>query len=213
MNVENKTELKDPVCGMSVTLDSEFHANYQGEMWYFCSQHCKHKFVQHPQAYTGESLQAQHVEACDDGSCSIEYLEYTCPMHPEIIQDHPGSCPKCGMALEPKDGSALKTKTEYTCPMHPEIVEDEMGSCPKCGMELVPMELDTSAEEKTYQRLLKKFWVASIFTIPIFFIAMSEMIPDNPLYKILDLKYWNWVQLGLSIPVVFYATWMFFRRA
>lgn len=138
---------------------------------------------------------------------------YYCPMHCEgdKTYDKPGDCPVCGMDLVPEANASSDTK--YTCPMHPEIVEDEMGSCPKCGMELVPMEVNTSAEEKTYQRLLKKFWIATIFTLPIFVIAMSDMIPNNPMYKVLDLKYWNWIQLGLSIPVVFYATWMFFRRA
>lgn len=51
------------------------------------------------------------------------------------------------------------------------------------------------------------------FTLPIFLIAMSEMIPGNPLFRVMALYYWNWIQLALSIPVVFYATWMFFERA
>tara|TARA_Y100001972_G_C7666375_1_gene337062 strand:- start:5971 stop:8052 length:2082 start_codon:yes stop_codon:yes gene_type:complete len=97
--------------------------------------------------------------------------------------------------------------------MHPEVIKDEPDSCPICGMDLVPKEADTSAENKTYLALMKKFWIALGFTLPIFLIAMSEMIPDNPLYKVLPMKYWNWVQFGLSIPVVFYATWMFFERA
>src|SRR5690554_5583012 len=80
-------------------------------------------------------------------------------------------------------------------------------------MDLVPMEVENSEENKTYKDLLKKFWVAIAFTFPIFIIAMSEMIPNNPLYEILSIKYWNWIQLVLSIPVVFYATWMFFERA
>ena len=70
-----------------------------------------------------------------------------------------------------------------------------------------------SAEEKTYIKLLKKFWIASTFTLPIFLIAMSEMLHNNPLYNLMDQKYWNWIQFVLSIPVVFYATWMFFERA
>jgi len=97
--------------------------------------------------------------------------------------------------------------------MHPEVVRDEPGSCPTCGMDLVPLQADLSAEEKTYNKLRKKFWVALAFTLPIFFIAMSEMMSDNPLYGVMDQIYWNWVQFGLSIPVVFYSTWMFFERA
>lgn len=140
---------------------------------------------------------------------------YYCPMHceGEKTYDKPGDCPVCGMDLVEEANTNQSSSTEYTCPMHPEIREDEPGSCPKCGMDLVPVEVDKSAEAKTYKKLLKKFWVSVAFTLPIFLIAMSEMIPNNPLYEVLDLKYWNWVQFGLSIPVVFYATWMFFERA
>ena len=142
---------------------------------------------------------------------------FYCPMHCEgdKTYDKPGDCPVCGMDLvqeqSPLPGRGLGG--EYTCPMHPEIVKDEPGSCPICGMDLVPMEPDLSAEEKTYQKLLKKFWIAVAFTLPIFLIAMSEMVTNNPLYDILDLNYWNWIQFGLSLPVVFYAAWMFFERA
>lgn len=63
---------------------------------------------------------------------------YTCPMHPEIRQAGPGSCPKCGMALEPLLPAESKPVAEYTCPMHPKVVRDAPGSCPICGMSLEP---------------------------------------------------------------------------
>ncbi|MEQ8926216.1 MAG: heavy metal translocating P-type ATPase, partial [Fulvivirga sp.] len=140
---------------------------------------------------------------------------FYCPMHCEgdKTYDEPGDCPVCGMDLVEEQNLNSGSSEEWTCPMHPEVVEDEPGSCPICGMELVPKQPDISSEDKTYKRLLKKFWIASVFTLPIFIIAMSEMIHNNPLYDILSLKYWNWIQFALSIPVVFYATWMFFQRA
>ena len=141
---------------------------------------------------------------------------FYCPMHCEgdNTYDKPGDCPVCGMDLvEEQSFSASSRSEQWTCPMHPEIVKDEPGSCPICGMDLVPMKPDLSAEEKTYKKLLKKFWIATAFTLPIFIIAMSEMVSNNPLYDILELKYWNWIQFALSLPVVFYATWMFFERA
>ncbi len=139
---------------------------------------------------------------------------FYCPMHCEgdKTYDKDGDCPVCGMDLV-EEMSLKAGGTEYTCPMHPEIVRDEPGSCPICGMDLVPMEADSSAENKTYHKLLKKFKIAVIFTLPIFLMAMSDMIPNNPMYDLLEMKYWNWIQFGLSIPVVFYATWMFFERA
>ncbi|WP_396633438.1 heavy metal translocating P-type ATPase [Maribacter sp. R86514] len=140
---------------------------------------------------------------------------FYCPMHCEgdKTYDQPGDCPVCGMDLVEEVNLSATTTEQWTCPMHPEIVKDEAGACPICGMDLVPMEADSSAEEKTYKKLLKKFWIAVGFTLPIFIIAMSEMIPSNPLYDVMEQKWWNWIQFGLSIPVVFYATWMFFERA
>ncbi|MBV7269598.1 heavy metal translocating P-type ATPase [Winogradskyella luteola] len=140
---------------------------------------------------------------------------FYCPMHCEgdKTYDKAGDCPVCGMDLVEEQNLTTATTEQWTCPMHPEVVKDEAGSCPICGMDLVPMQPDLSAEEKTYKKLLKKFWIASVFTLPIFIIAMSEMLNNNPLYDIMEQKYWNWIQFALSIPVVFYATWMFFERA
>tara|TARA_R110000764_G_scaffold51075_1_gene111983 strand:- start:11595 stop:14132 length:2538 start_codon:yes stop_codon:yes gene_type:complete len=140
---------------------------------------------------------------------------FYCPMHCEgdKTYEKTGDCPVCGMDLVEEQNLSAKTSEQWTCPMHPEIVKDEAGACPICGMDLVPMEADSSAEEKTYKKVLKKFWIAVTFTLPIFFIAMSEMLSNNPLENILEIKYWNWIQFALSLPVVFYATWMFFERA
>lgn len=105
--------------------------------------------------------------------------------------------------------------TQYYCPMQCEgdKLYDKPGDCPICGMDLILVETSINNDDNQYQKLLKKFWIASLFTLPIFTIAMSEMIPDNPLYNWMKQEYWNWVQLLLSIPVVFYATWVFFKRA
>ena len=141
---------------------------------------------------------------------------FYCPMHCEgdKTYDEPGDCPVCGMDLvEEQSMSSGSSSDIYTCPMHPEVEQKGPGSCPKCGMDLVPKEAGESAEQKKYKALLKKFWIAVVFTLPIFIIAMSEMISENPLYEMMDVQIWNWIQFGLSLPVVFYATWMFFERA
>ena len=138
---------------------------------------------------------------------------FYCPMHceDEKTYDHAGDCPVCGMDLveQPK----LIVASQYTCPMHPEVVKDAPGSCPICGMDLVPMEPTENEEDKTYRKLLNKMKIAVLFTVPIFIIAMGDLIPGNPLGEVLSQQNWNWVQLILSIPVVFYACWMFFERA
>ncbi len=138
---------------------------------------------------------------------------FYCPMHceGEKTYDKPGDCPVCGMPLV--EQPRLQVVTQFTCPMHPEVISDEPGSCPICGMDLVPLEPNESEEDKVYKELLKKFKIAVVFTLPVFVIAMGDLIPGNPLHKIFDVKIWNWIQFFLTLPVVFYATWMFFERA
>jgi Cu+-exporting ATPase len=138
---------------------------------------------------------------------------FYCPMHceGEKTYNKPGDCVVCGMDLV--EQPSVKKKFQYTCPMHPEIIRDEPGSCPICGMNLVPVEADVEEEDKTYKNLLRKFRISIFFTTPVFLIAMSEMIHNNPLMAVMPWKYWNWVQLMLSLPVVFYTAWMFFERA
>jgi len=140
--------------------------------------------------------------------------KYYCPMHceGEKVYDKAGDCPVCGMDLV-KAPELTANKTLYTCPMHPEIIQETLGSCPICGMDLVPMNPTDSEDQKTYEDLVKKMKIAVVFTVPIFAIAMIEMAHNNPLFKIMDAPKWNWVQLLLSLPVVFYACWIFFVRA
>ncbi len=139
--------------------------------------------------------------------------KYYCPMHceGEKLYDKAGDCPVCGMDLVQQ--ARISQKTEYTCPMHPEIIRDEPGACPICGMDLVPITASETEDNKTYKDLLRKMKIAIAFTVPVFAIAMSEMLPNDPLMKIMGHAQWNWLQFILTIPVVFYACWMFFVRA
>lgn len=106
---------------------------------------------------------------------------------------------------------------KYYCPMRCEgdKMYDEPGDCPVCGMDLVPEVSDDleASELAHYQQLKQKLWISIAFTLPVFVIAMSEMIPNNPLYRWMDVGIWNWIQLLLTLPVVFYSTRMFFERA
>ena len=161
-----------------------------------------------------KSGEHHHINKKEESAKGIGIGIFYCPMHCEVDKTYvkAGDCPVCGMDLV-EERSITSKNTQFTCPMHPEVIKEESGSCPICGMDLVPLEADISEEDKTYKKLLKKFWIAVAFTVPIFLIAMSEILDNNPLYNIFEQKQWNWIQFTLSIPVVFYATWMFFKRA
>jgi len=91
--------VKDPVCGMTVTEQSPQHVQHDGRPYYFCSEKCLTKFSAEPAKYVqaAEPVVAPAPAAAEPAAGTV----YTCPMHPEIRQSHPGNCPKCGMTLEP----------------------------------------------------------------------------------------------------------------
>ncbi|MDZ4142083.1 MAG: heavy metal translocating P-type ATPase [Methylotenera sp.] len=96
--VASKADLKDPVCGMTVTVQSKHTHEYEHHAYYFCSGGCKTKFANDPLKYltSADNSDITEPQVAQPGTI------YTCPMHPEIRQDYQGSCPKCGMALEPE---------------------------------------------------------------------------------------------------------------
>jgi Cu+-exporting ATPase len=204
----DNTEYKDPVCGMSTHNKDEYLPyDYKGKTYYFCSTHCREKFKADPEKYLQTKVSSQtHTTAKDSQSL------YTCPMHPEIQQNKPGSCPKCGMALEPYAPGLSGLKTKWTCPMHPEIIHDEPGTCPICGMALEPT-TPTEEENPEYEDMKKRFIVGVILTIPILIIAMRDLIPGHVMENFASAKMYEWIELALATPVVLWAGWPFFVRA
>jgi Cu+-exporting ATPase len=209
---------KDPVCGMDVVPErAAGQADYNGQTYFFCSTHCLEKFRAAPATYLPSTVShpVSHREthqAHSSGTLSGD--GYTCPMHPEVQQQGPGICPECGMALEPVTSVLSPTRVIYTCPMHPEIVRDELGSCPICGMALEPQTV--TGEEETNPELVdmtRRFWVSFILTLPIFFLAMAEMLPGQPVQHVLAGRTLTWLQLILATPVVLWGGRPFFERA
>ncbi len=163
----------DPVCGMSVEPDTAAGSHvHNGQTYYFCSAGCLSKFRSDPEKYLSpRPLEDQPLD-----------VEYTCPMHPEIVQIGPGSCPICGMALEPKEIS-LDERPD------PELID-----------------------------MTRRFKISALLTIPVFLIAMSEMIPGfygwfAPLSHETVAKASLWIQFILATPVVLWGGWPFFERA
>ena len=137
---------------------------------------------------------------------------WSCPMHPEVESDRPGDCPSCGMALERVIVAA--PARQYTCPMHPEIIRDEPGDCPVCGMALEPVVVTEDEDENSELiDMTRRFWVSLLFTLPVFFIAMGDLLPGKPVSVILPTSIRPWIELLFASPVVLWGAWPFFVRA
>nr|WP_036242658.1 copper-translocating P-type ATPase [Methylobacter luteus] len=137
---------------------------------------------------------------------------YTCPMHPEVRQSQPGSCPQCGMALQPMAMPSPESRTQYVCPMHPEIVRNEPGNCPICGMSLEPRIAEVEAEDHELKDMSRRFWVSAALTLPLFMLAMGHDLYPAAIPDFLDARRLQWLQLALATPVVLWGGWPFFVR-
>ena len=167
----------DPVCGMTVDPDRAAGSfEYNGKTYYFCSTHCLHRFRENPESFLNKTTAPQPIGITRQPK-PVAGQKYTCPMHPEIMRDAPGSCPICGMALEPVNVS-LEDET------NPELVD-----------------------------MTRRFWVAVVLSIPVFVLGMSDLIPGQPLQRVIPMSTLAWVQLVLATPVVLWAGWPFFVRA
>jgi P-type Cu+ transporter len=159
-------DLTDPVCGMTVKPTTPHCTMHEGREVLFCSLRCKDKFISDP----------------------VKYLEPT----PE-----PAPPPPSG------------TRVEYTCPMHPEIVRDVPGSCPICGMALEPrMPTLDAGPDPELADMTRRFWIAAAFTLPLFVLAMGEMVGVT----ILTGRARVWTELALALPVCTWAAWPFYVR-
>ncbi len=156
----------DPVCGMSVNPEtSAGKYDYKDKTYYFCSTGCLGKFKNDPESFL--SPRPLHKNLPDD-------VEYTCPMHPEIVRIGPGACPICGMALEPRIVS-LDDRPDA-----------ELGN------------------------MTRRFWTCLVLTVPVFALAMLEMLPSFE--NVFPIRFSLWVQFLLATPVVLWGGFPFFER-
>jgi Cu+-exporting ATPase len=198
----------DPVCGMDVDpAEAAGQHVHAGQTYYFCNPSCLQRFKANPDSFLVAAGQREVAPAAPGAT-------YICPMDPEVREDHPGACPKCGMALEPDIGSAPATKVEYTCPMHPEIVRDEPGSCPICGMSLEPRTVTVDElPNPELADMRRRFLVGAVLGLPVFLLAMGDMLAGGRLMRTAGVQTLNWIQLALATPVVLWAGAPFFERA
>jgi Cu+-exporting ATPase len=180
-----------------------------GTKFYFCCQGCATKFQADPAKYLKPKAVAPLIQLVAKPSSKADY---TCPMHPEVHKAGPGSCPKCGMALEPATIEAPASRTEYTCPMHPQIVRDAPGSCPICGMALEPRNASVDEENPELNSMTRRFWVGAAFTLPLLAVMVSDILPSHPIQHLLMGGLLGWIEFALATPVVLWAGWPFFER-
>lgn len=169
------TLAKDPVCGMTVDPATAKGGSFRhrSETFYFCNPKCKDKFKADPEKYLSRDAAVEKEKQV--GSADPETI-YTCPMHPEIRRHGPGSCPLCGMALEPEELSLTDVE-------NPELID--------------------------FTRRLK---VTVPLTVPLLVLAMSDLIPGQPVQHALP----GWINAGiqflLATPVVLWGGLPFFER-
>jgi len=224
---------KDPVCGMTVDSTKAIHAERDGQTFYFCSEHCRKTFLSQTPPSQAEAdccgenvVDDSHKGAHHDHATPVHddaavkpsaAAKYFCPMCPGVESNQPGECPKCGMALErnlawvkPAEG-----KTIYTCPMHPEVQQDHPGDCPKCGMALELKSVSAAADDEEnieLRDMTARFRIGAALTLPVFFLAMAHMIPGLGEQSWVRGDVSRWIQFVLTVPVVCWAGWPFFKR-
>jgi Cu+-exporting ATPase len=170
----------DPVCGMTVVPGASKGGSHTHEAttFHFCSPKCREKFAADPARYlTPASARPAAPAPLAAAAAPAAGTTYTCPMHPEVIRSAPGSCPICGMALEPVTVSLEEEE-------NPELVD-----------------------------MTRRFWVSLALAAPVFFLAMSDMIPGEPVQRLLGTGVVAWLQFALATPVVLWGGLPFFQRA
>ena len=184
--------LKDPVCGMTVTRDSVHQAEHAGRSYWFCSAGCRTKFLSEPQKYL-----TPVVAAAKPPPAAAAGTVYTCPMHPEIRQDHPGDCPKCGMSLEP----VLPSLDDET---NPELVDFTRRFWWTLPLTVVVTVLAMFGHQLGWMAMGTQSWLELVLTVPIvlwagwpFFVRGAQSVVNR------SPNMWTLISLGTGSAFVY----------
>ena len=186
--------LKDPVCGMTVTEQSPHRAQHEGRPYYFCSAKCLGKFTAEPARYARPSTSTPPTAPPAEAAPGAIY---TCPMHPEIRQDHPGNCPKCGMTLEP-------VLPELDEAENPELVDFKRRFWWTLPLTVVVTVLAMFGHRFGWFDMARQSWIELVLTLPIvlwadapFFVRGAQSIANR------SPNMWTLIGLGTGAAFVY----------
>ncbi|HWY42364.1 MAG TPA: heavy metal translocating P-type ATPase [Candidatus Sulfotelmatobacter sp.] len=201
---------RDPVCGMSVTLEgAAATAEFEGKKYFFCAEACAEKFAKEPRKYlktnvTDHVHEMRHVS--DGGFVSIGSASELSNRRGGEVTKETGAASFATTNLSAAAGSS---GPRYTCPMHPEVVQIGPGNCPKCGMALEPMDVVADAgPDAEYVSMRLRFWAGAALSLPALVLGMlGEKFSFG-----ISAASMRWVQFALATPVVLWGGWPFFER-
>ncbi|MBW0171040.1 MAG: cadmium-translocating P-type ATPase [Hydrogenophaga sp.] len=189
------TGLKDPVCGMVVTEQSPHHLEHAGRHHYFCSAKCQARFAAEPARFV--QTDAESYAAPTPTPPGKPGTVYTCPMHPEIRQDHPGNCPKCGMSLEP-------VMPELDADENPELADFQRRFWWTLPLTVVVTVLAMFGHQLGWFDMATQSWIELVLTVPIvlwagwpFFVRGAQSIVNR------SPNMWTLIGLGTGSAFVY----------
>jgi P-type Cu+ transporter len=197
------TPLKDPVCGMTVSARSAHSLQHEGKPVYFCSAGCKAKFAANPSKYSvaaaASATPSAATTAPGTSEPALAGAIYTCPMHPEVRQDHPGACPQCGMALEPE----MPTLDEGE---NPELTDFRRRFVWTLPLTIIVTTLAMLGHRLQWFEMATQSWIELVLTLPIvlwagrpfFERAVQSVVRRSP-------NMWTLIGLGTSAAFVYSA--------
>ena len=194
--------VKDIVCGMDISTDTEFHLEHSGRVYYFCSDACQHKFQTDPHAYVHT-----HDESSEE-CISCKSLIKSIYIPDDFEEGHHNHGTEAHTDQKVTNSTAI-----YTCPMHPEIQQKGSGNCPKCGMALEPMVAQAGEEDtEELDDMTRRFKISSVLALPVFILAMVADLAPAWLPSWLSMSTVQWIEFFLATPVVLWGGWPFFVR-
>jgi len=232
-NEKTQGKFVDPICGMSVSPENAAGSlEHKGEIVYFCSKGCEANFKKEIET---PKVQPAMVQLGRKKVKEEDFQTFVDPVCKMLVQPQTAAAkfvykgetfyfcavgcqnkfrqnPEKFLLKDTKPEPMTNSEAEYTCPMDPEIVQIGPGICPKCGMALEPMiiSLDDKPDPE-FLDMKRRFLISAVLTLPIFALAMAEMLPN--FHQIISAKTSVWIQFILSVPVVLYCGFPFFVRA